>query len=115
MLNVMRYSPRNNFTKIPNEILYNCKLSDKARLVLIYLLSAREDVHYSYEQLIRLFDTTSYSIQKAIDELVNYKVITKYVKAIPNEYWPSKTPRNKNIYALNNPKIWKDLILNDLC
>ena len=59
-----------NFTQISNEIARNKDLSLSARGLLLYMLSCKEDWHFTRQNLIRETNTKRAVLEKSLNELI---------------------------------------------
>ncbi|MBF0258637.1 MAG: hypothetical protein HQK62_07335 [Desulfamplus sp.] len=67
---IIKSNPKKNFTCIPNEIFTDCRLSRKARFLLLELLSKPAIWNINYKHLINSGKEGEYSVRGGIQELI---------------------------------------------
>lgn len=113
MIQKLKFSVNKNYTKIPNEIIYNNNLSPLAFKLFIFLYGLQETYHPTYKDIIRLGGFSKYGVNKALQELTQKGVIT--IVTIPQSKIINgrKVFIKKNIYIFNSLKVWKQTIVKD--
>lgn len=113
MLEKYKYTPKDNFTKVPNEIIYNNNLSGVAKTLFIFLLGLKENYHPTFKDIIIHGGFTNYGIVTAVKELMDKGIISTITQPIPKIIDGKKVYVKKNVYRLNNPEVWKPVILKE--
>ena len=68
-------NPRNNFTMIPNEVIFNKDLSAKARFLLIFMLALPEGWNFNERGLCTATGEGRTAIRSALKELMDNKYL----------------------------------------
>lgn len=113
MISKYKFSINNNYTKIPNEIIYNNNLSPLAFKLFIFLYGLHEKYNPTYKDIIRLGGFSKYGVNKAIQELTQKGVIIAVTIPYSKIINGKKVFIKKNIYIFNDPKVWKQTIVKD--
>ena len=110
MVTKRKFEVKHNYTKIPNEIIYNNNLNPLALKLYIFLYGLKENYHPTYKDIIRLGGFTKYSLNVAIKELVEKSMIVKVNQPLEKIINGNKVFIKKNIYMFIEPEIWKERI-----
>jgi len=112
MMNTLRNKLKEKFTQIPNELITNENISDRARFLFIYLASRPDDWKFWNKDLEKITGCKSDTLRKHLRELQNtgWLIHLGQIKDLSNGKFGS------NIYQLNdkpsfdenwiNEKIW---------
>ena len=77
MIPKLKFSVDKNYTKIPNEIIYNNNLSPLAFKLFIFLYGLQETYHPTYKDIIKLGGFGKYGVHRALQELIYKGLIIK--------------------------------------
>lgn len=71
-------NPRNNFTMIPNEVIFNKDLSAKARFLLIFMLALPEGWNFNERGLCTATGEGRTAIRSGLKELMDNKYLYRF-------------------------------------
>jgi len=94
-MNNIKNNIRENFTIIPNELINDDELSDRAKFVFVYMASKPDEWDFLNKNLSKSLKYTIKTLRKYIKELCDSGWITKYQQSKKNGVFTG------NSYTLN--------------
>jgi len=113
MIPKFKFKTQRNYTKIPNEIIYNNNLSPLAFKLFVFLYGLHESYHPTYKDIIKLGGFSKYGVHRALQELTYKGMIIKGSMPVSKIINGRKTFIKKNVYIFNSPKVWKQVIAKE--
>jgi len=113
MIPKFKFTIKHNYTKIPNEIIYNNNLSPLAFKLFIFFYGLHESYHPTYKDIINLGGFSKYGVYKGLQELMAKGMIIKGSMPLSKIVNGKKIYLKKNIYLFNSPDVWLERIQKD--
>ena len=106
-MNTLRNTIKDNFTRVPNEVVNDSNLSAKAKGIFLYLISKPDDWNFYVDQITTAFSDGKTAIQSGIKELeksgylVRRRVYDEKNRIVSWE-WIMKLPSDRDSHQKEN-------------